>query len=48
MFASYFLSRTLSPAFCAYFLKAHRPEEKRFWLFRICDAGYERLSRAYM
>lgn len=47
MFASYFLSRTLSPAFCAYFLKAHRPEEKRFWLFRICDAGYERLSRAY-
>jgi len=47
MFASYFLSRTLSPAFCAYFLKAHRPDEKRFWLFRICDAGYERLSNAY-
>ncbi len=48
MFASYFLSRTLSPAYCAYFLKPHRPEEKRFWLFRICDAGYERLSKAYI
>ncbi len=47
MFASYLLSRTLSPAYCAYFLKAHRPEEKRFWLFRICDAGYEHLRTGY-
>src|SRR5262249_26749609 len=36
-----------SPAYCAYFLKAHSPEEKRFWLFRVCDAGYERLRNAY-
>jgi len=47
MFASYFLSRTLSPAFCAYFLKAHDPHEKRFVLFRVADAGYERLRAAY-
>jgi multidrug efflux pump subunit AcrB len=47
MFASYFLSRTLSPAFCAYFLKAHRPDEKRFVLFRVADAMYERLRAAY-
>jgi multidrug efflux pump subunit AcrB len=47
MFASWLLSRTLSPAYCAYFLKAHGPEEKRFWLFRLCDAGYERLKTAY-
>src|SRR5262245_9452848 len=62
MFASYLLSRTLSPAYCAYFLKPHRPltptplppgergrgeGEKRFWLFRICDAGYEHLRTGY-
>ncbi len=47
MFASYFLSRTLSPAFCAYFLKAHDPKEKRFILFRVADAAYERLRNAY-
>lgn len=47
MFASYVLSRTLSPAYCAYFLKAHGPNEKRFWLFRVCDAAYERLRAAY-
>ncbi len=47
MFASYLLSRTLSPAYCAYFLRRHRPDEKRFWLFRACDAGYERLRAAY-
>ncbi|MEX2169679.1 MAG: efflux RND transporter permease subunit [Pirellulales bacterium] len=47
MFASYFLSRTLSPAFCAYFLKAHDPNEKRFILFRVADAGYEKLRSAY-
>jgi len=47
MFASWLLSRTLSPAFCAYFLKAHGPDEKRFWLFRVLDAGYERVRDAY-
>src|SRR3972149_5450725 len=47
MFASYFLSRTLSPAFCAYFLKPHVPGEKRFWLFRLCAAGVELLQAAY-
>jgi len=47
MFASYFLSRTLSPAFCAYFLKPHNPNEKRFVLFRVADALYERVRAAY-
>jgi multidrug efflux pump subunit AcrB len=47
MFASYFLSRTLSPAFCAYFLKPHDPNEKRFVLFRVADAVYERLRAVY-
>lgn len=47
MFASYFLSRTLSPAFCAYFLKAHDPNEHRFILFRMADAGYEKLRGLY-
>lgn len=47
MFASYFLSRTLSPAFCAYFLKAHRPGEKRFVLFRVADAGFDRVRSRY-
>jgi multidrug efflux pump subunit AcrB len=47
MFASYLLSRTLSPAFCAHFLKAHQPGEKRFWLFRWFDSGYERIQGLY-
>ena len=47
MFASYFLSRTLSPAFCAYFLKAHRPDEKRFVLFRVADAGFDQVRSRY-
>jgi multidrug efflux pump subunit AcrB len=47
MFASYFLSRTLSPAFCAYFLKAHDPNEKRFVLFRVADAMYDKVRAAY-
>jgi len=47
MFASYFLSRTLSPAFCAYFLKAHRPDEKRFVLFRAADWGFDQLRDRY-
>lgn len=47
MFGSYFLSRTLSPAFCAYFLKAHRPDEKRFVLFRVADWGFDRVRERY-
>ncbi len=47
MFASYFLSRTLSPAFCAYFLKAHDHHEKKFVLFRVADRIYERFQSAY-
>ncbi|MBW3539508.1 MAG: efflux RND transporter permease subunit [Planctomycetes bacterium] len=47
MFASWLLSRTLSPAYCAYFLKRHSADEKRFWLFRMFDAGYERVRGAY-
>lgn len=47
MFASYFLSRTLSPAFCAYFLKRHSPDEKRWALFRAADWGFDRLRVRY-
>ncbi len=47
MFGSYVLSRTLSPAYCAYFLKPHVKGEKRFWLFRVCDAGFDRLKDGY-
>ncbi|MEX2139449.1 MAG: efflux RND transporter permease subunit [Pirellulales bacterium] len=47
MFASYFLSRTLSSAYCAYFLKPHSAEEKRFILFRATDLGFDRLRRRF-
>jgi multidrug efflux pump subunit AcrB len=47
MFASYVLSRTLSPAFCAYFLKPHAAGKKRFWLFRLCDSSFELLKSSY-
>ncbi|MCI0335039.1 MAG: efflux RND transporter permease subunit, partial [Planctomycetes bacterium] len=47
MFASYFLSRTLSPAFCAYFLKAHTPDEKRLAFFRAADWGFDRVRERY-
>jgi multidrug efflux pump subunit AcrB len=47
MFASYLLSRTLSPAYCAYFLKAEVHDGKRFWLFRVCDAGFEWVKTGY-
>ena len=46
MFASYILSRTVSPAYCAYFLKPHAPGSG-FWLFRKFDAGFERVKRGY-
>ena len=48
MFASYFLSRTLSPAFCAYFLKAHNKDEKKFFLFALTDAAYESVRARYV
>ncbi len=48
MFASYFLSRTLSPAFCAYFLKAHKPDEKKFFLFALTDSAYEAVREMYV
>jgi multidrug efflux pump subunit AcrB len=41
MFASYFLSRTISPAYCAYFLRADVDPHKRFWLFRLFDRAYD-------
>ncbi|MCI0640834.1 MAG: efflux RND transporter permease subunit [Gemmataceae bacterium] len=47
MFASWLLSRTLSPAYNSYFLKPHQAGTKRFWLFRVCDAGYEQLKAGY-
>ncbi|MEX2307154.1 MAG: efflux RND transporter permease subunit [Pirellulales bacterium] len=47
IFASWFLSRTLASAFCAYFLKAHQPDEKRFVLFRATDLGFNRLRDRY-
>src|SRR5262249_38122440 len=46
-FASYVLSRTLSPAFCAYFLKPHAAGQKRFWLFCACDVGFEFVKNGY-
>ena len=48
MFASYFLSRTLSPAFCAYFLKAHNPDQKKFFLFALTDSAYEAVRSVYV
>ena len=48
MFASYFLSRTLSPAFCAYFLKKHEPGEKKFFLFALTDSAYEAVREMYV
>src|SRR5262249_15162253 len=40
MFASYLLSRTVSPAYCAYFLRAESEGHKKFWLFRFFDRAY--------
>jgi multidrug efflux pump subunit AcrB len=42
MFASYLLSRTVSPAYCAYFLRAESETQQKFWLFRFFDRAYER------
>jgi len=45
--ASYFLSRTISPAYCAYFLRADIDPSKRFWLFRVFDRAFERCRSWY-
>jgi multidrug efflux pump subunit AcrB len=47
MFASYVLSRTLAPAYCACVLKGHAPGERPAALFRFFDAGYTRELGAY-
>jgi multidrug efflux pump subunit AcrB len=47
MFASYLLSRTVSPAYCAYFLRAESAGHKRFWLFRLFDRGFENCRSWY-
>jgi multidrug efflux pump subunit AcrB len=47
MFASYLLSRTVSPAYCAFFLRADVDPGKRFWLFRLFDWAYDRYKAAF-
>ncbi len=47
IFASYLLAYTLAPAYCAYFLRAHRPEDKRSRLFRVSEAGFDFVKDAY-
>jgi multidrug efflux pump subunit AcrB len=47
MFASYLLSRTVSPAYCAYFLKAESDPNRRFWLFRLFERAFERCRSWY-
>jgi multidrug efflux pump subunit AcrB len=47
MFASYILSRTVSPAYCAYFLRGHADVTKRFGLFRFFDRAYEAYRAAF-
>ncbi len=46
IFASYFFSRTLAPAYCAYLLKSHA-HAKPARLFRIFEAGYARVLGGY-
>jgi multidrug efflux pump subunit AcrB len=47
MFASYLLSRTVSPAYCAHFLRADIDPHKRFWLFRLFDRAYEKYRGSF-
>jgi multidrug efflux pump subunit AcrB len=47
MFASYLLSRTVSPAYCAYFLRAEAGARQKFWLFRLFDRAYERYKAGF-
>ncbi len=46
IFASYFFSRTLAPAYCAYFLKSHAHAVPAR-LFRTFEAGYARVLGGY-
>jgi multidrug efflux pump subunit AcrB len=46
IFASYFFSRTLAPAYCAYFLNSHA-HAKPARLFRVFEAGYARVLGGY-
>jgi multidrug efflux pump subunit AcrB len=47
MFASYLLSRTVSPAYCAYFLRASGAGHQRFWLFGLFDRAFEQCRSWY-
>jgi multidrug efflux pump subunit AcrB len=47
MFASYVLSRTVSPAYCAYFLRPGAAGHGRFWVFRAFDRAFDRCRSAY-
>ncbi|MEX0701781.1 MAG: efflux RND transporter permease subunit [Planctomycetales bacterium] len=47
IFASWFLSRTMATAFCAYALKPHAVDVKPMILFRVTDAAYNRVRAAY-
>jgi multidrug efflux pump subunit AcrB len=47
IFASWFLSRTMATAFCAYALKPHAVDVKPMILFRVTDAIYDRVRAAY-
>src|SRR5262249_2979129 len=47
MFASYVMSRTVSPAYCAYFLRADIDPHRRFWVFRFFDRMYEWYRAAF-
>jgi multidrug efflux pump subunit AcrB len=47
MFASYVLSRTVSPAYCAYFLRADIDPQRRVWLFRVFDRMYDWYRAAF-
>jgi multidrug efflux pump subunit AcrB len=47
MFASYLISRTVSPAYCAYFLRAGPEAHQQFWLFRIFDQAFLRFRATF-
>src|SRR5262249_34015438 len=47
MFASSFLPRTISPAYCASFLRADVDPHKRFWLFRFSDRLWDTYRNSF-
>jgi multidrug efflux pump subunit AcrB len=47
MFASYLLSRTISPAYCAHFLRARSAGERGWGLFALFDRAYDRYRAAF-